>query len=157
MTGIDERTEELLGKVVVGLYPRHPYRGVPSPMRRRRLKVERIRCVESEPLDPMTVLLNPLLRRGRLLLTGVDMDTGQQRSFYLESFQQWEAVPYREEAERSKPTAAVAIDDGKSLRVVPCTVAQTAFCEAKRAIDPESVVYPISAAILDANESRRAV
>ena len=66
-------------------YPRHNFDGVLSKLERRRIKVESIRDLREDPLERITFEIQPLLRRGRLLITGIDLDKGQERSFYLTS------------------------------------------------------------------------
>lgn len=44
-----------------------------------------VRDTQEEPLDPETLHSNPMLRRGRWLVTGVDLDKDAERSFYVES------------------------------------------------------------------------
>lgn len=66
-------------------YPRHNFHGVLSHVETRRIRVIEVRDLFSSPLDPLTTKLQPLLRRGRLLVTGEDLDKGQERSFYADS------------------------------------------------------------------------
>jgi hypothetical protein len=66
-------------------FPRHNFFGVLSRLESRRLKVEKIRDLKSDPLDRVTVDIQPLLRRGRFMAIGEDLDTGEERSFYIES------------------------------------------------------------------------
>lgn len=69
-------------------YPRHNYYGVPqSRWERRRIRVTVIRDLMELPLDPITGGLNPLLRRGRWLVSGYDLDRCEERSFYFEAMQ----------------------------------------------------------------------
>lgn len=74
-----------IGQVLEFEYPRHNYHQVPSKLERRRLLVQRIRDLAASPLEPLTVQLDPLKRRGRLLVTGHDLDKRAERSFYLDS------------------------------------------------------------------------
>jgi len=67
------------------LYPRHNFRFVPQSLERRRIIVSSIRDISANPLAPETYSLNPMLQRGRFLVTGHDLDRGAERSFYLES------------------------------------------------------------------------
>jgi hypothetical protein len=75
----------LLGDGYEFFYPRHNFRLVPQSLERRRIIVTSIRDISSDPLDPETYSLNPMLQRGRFLVTGQDLDRGAERSFYLES------------------------------------------------------------------------
>lgn len=74
-----------VGQVLEFDYPRHNYHLVRSGLERRRLLVEKVRDLSAEPLDQVTIQLDPELRRGRLLVTGQDLDKRAERSFYLES------------------------------------------------------------------------
>ena len=84
------RPQNLVGKVIVGMYPRHNFQGVPTYCERRQVLVEKVRVLRSEPLDALTPTINPLLNRGKTLITGTDLDKHAERSFYLESFRVWE-------------------------------------------------------------------
>jgi len=66
-------------------YPRHNFYGVLSKLEPRRLQVTAIRDLTCDPIEGQTFELNPLLKRGLLLVTGIDLDKGQERSFYVES------------------------------------------------------------------------
>jgi hypothetical protein len=75
--------QQLVGKVIEGLYPRANYRGIRQRLERRRLYVDRVRVLDHEPLDPLTLKLDPLLDRCGVLVSGQDLDRGEPRSFYL--------------------------------------------------------------------------
>jgi hypothetical protein len=47
--------------------------------------VTAVRDLCRQPLTPLTIELNPLRRRGRTLLTGIDLELAAERSFYVES------------------------------------------------------------------------
>lgn len=64
-------------------YPRYNYSGLPTKTEQRRIVVESIRDMQQEPPDAVTVSANPLLRRGRWLVTGRDLDRDAMRSFYV--------------------------------------------------------------------------
>lgn len=66
-------------------YPRHNFHGVLSHFETRRIRVTSIRDVWASPLDRVTIELQPILRRGRLLITGEDLDKHAERSFYVDS------------------------------------------------------------------------
>ena len=67
------------------LYPRHNFEGVRSGLEERRILVEQVRDTSTDPLDEETLISNPLLKRGRWLVTGIDLDKDEERSFYVES------------------------------------------------------------------------
>ena len=69
-------------------YPRHNYCQTPLATEVRRIIVESVRDTLYEPIEAMTISLNPFLRRGRWLITGTDLDKGDRRSFYLEAMNQ---------------------------------------------------------------------
>lgn len=89
------------GRAYCFYYPRYNYLGLPPRLERRRVHVEVLRDLDDNPLDVTTCPRNPLLRRGRWLMTGFDLDREAQRSFYLESMTQvqemteQELCPYR--------------------------------------------------------------
>lgn len=47
--------------------------------------VVEVRDTQTEPLDQETLMMNPMLKRGRWLVTGIDLDKDAERSFYVES------------------------------------------------------------------------
>ena len=67
------------------LYPSINFNCLISGMDEHRLLVERIRDIESEPLVEGTLNSNPFIKRGRWLVTGIDLDKMEERSFYVES------------------------------------------------------------------------
>jgi hypothetical protein len=73
------------GRAYSFFYPRHNYRQLPTTTELRRIEVVSIRDTRRNPLDPTTHPLNPLLKRGRWLVTGRDLDKDAERSFYAES------------------------------------------------------------------------
>lgn len=73
------------GRAYSFLYPRYNYQQLPAKTELRRIEVVSIRDIHEDPLDPMTLPLNPLLNRGRWLVTGRDLDKDDERSFYVES------------------------------------------------------------------------
>lgn len=66
-------------------YPRYNYRLLPTINEARRIIVGSVRDTLFEPLDRSTESLNPMLNRGRWLITGRDLDKDVERSFYGES------------------------------------------------------------------------
>jgi hypothetical protein len=73
------------GRAYSFCYPRHNYRQLPTTTELRRIEVVSIRDTRRNPLDSSTHPLNPLLKRGRWLVTGRDLDKDAERSFYVES------------------------------------------------------------------------
>ncbi len=56
-----------------------------SPMVERRILVSQIRDTAAEPLDDETLAIHPYTNRGRWLVTGIDLEKFEERSFYVES------------------------------------------------------------------------
>ena len=73
-------------------YPRHNYRLLPAKTELRRIVVKNLRDTRGEPLDHSTPSLNPLLQRGRWIVTGIDLDKDLERSFYQESMTDIQAL-----------------------------------------------------------------
>lgn len=73
-------------------YPRHNFNGIRSRAEHRKLLIQRVRHLDMEPLHESTVPSQPLLRRGHTLVTGIDLDKGEQRSFYYESMEEVEVL-----------------------------------------------------------------
>ncbi len=67
------------------LYPSINFGCLISGMEERRILVEQVRDTELEPVDEETSNSNPFIKRGRWLVTGVDLDKMEERSFYVES------------------------------------------------------------------------
>ena len=51
----------------------------------RRILVSQLRDTVSEPLDEETLEIHPYTNRGRWLITGIDLEKLEERSFYVES------------------------------------------------------------------------
>jgi len=102
------RPQNLVGKVIVGMYPRHNFQGVPTYCERRQVLVVKVRVLRREPLDALTPTINPLLNRGDTLITGTDLDKHEERSFYLESFRVWESFDYEPPAAPNPAEAVLA-------------------------------------------------
>lgn len=105
-----------VGSFIRFLYPRHNYRGVRSRLEQRRFKVEQIRYTDVEPIESETIELDPLLDRGAVLLTGIDLDKNSERSFYLHSMAQIEVIgqpTFGGEVEPPKLFAVAELSSGK--------------------------------------------
>jgi hypothetical protein len=68
-------------------YPRANYAGVKKKFEPRRLQVTEVRDLAQSPLERQTFEEEPLLLRGRWLVTGQDLDKREERSFYVSSMQ----------------------------------------------------------------------
>lgn len=73
------------GRAYSFYYPRHNYLQTPPSTELRRIIVGMVRDTHCQPLDRITESLNPFLVRGRWLVSGIDLDKEQERSFYVES------------------------------------------------------------------------
>lgn len=51
----------------------------------RRATIYKVRFMDEQPVEELTKILNPHVRRGRILLVTVDIDKQELRSFYVES------------------------------------------------------------------------
>ena len=67
------------------LYPSINFGCLVSGMDERRILVERVRDISSVPLVDETLISNPFINRGRWLVTGIDLDKMEERSFYVEA------------------------------------------------------------------------
>jgi hypothetical protein len=94
------------------LYPRHNYRQLPVTTELRRLVVESVRDTNGQPLDQSTASLNPLLKRGRWLVRGKDLDKDAERSFYAESMSNIRVLS-NDERELLDGTEYVVIDHAR--------------------------------------------
>lgn len=64
-------------------YPDDNESGVVSAKRSlRRMQLKNLRDTVKNPLDPITLALNPKRTRGRWLATGIDLVTGREKSYY---------------------------------------------------------------------------
>jgi hypothetical protein len=75
------------------LYPEKNSKFLPRSLKRRRLLVMDVRDTIERNLDPVTLTRNPQRRRGRLLLTGIDLELDRERSFYLDEMVMGVASP----------------------------------------------------------------
>lgn len=75
----------LPGRTYRFLYPSINFQCLISGLEERRILVERVRDTDLEPLAEETHCSNPFLKRGRWLVTGLDLDKNEERSFYVES------------------------------------------------------------------------
>ncbi|WP_397570688.1 hypothetical protein [Schlesneria sp. T3-172] len=99
--------KELRKLIVVGAcirfeYPAHNFRNVTSKLEPRRLRITSIRDTAAEPVEEQWVALNPTLLRGRYLVTGEDLDKGEERSFYVERMEKVEAFEEKEPLETAE-------------------------------------------------------
>jgi hypothetical protein len=82
------------GKVIRFDYPAHNYAGARRKMERRHLRVRDVRRLADQPLDEVTVKMNPALNRGEILVDGEDLDKDDRRMFYFERMENVEVVEH---------------------------------------------------------------
>jgi len=85
--------EIVAGSVIRFLYPASNYPNARPRLERRLLRVEAVRDLDQQPLDPLTLQLDPHLCRQGQLVTGYDLDRLGERSFYSGSMQQVQHCP----------------------------------------------------------------
>jgi hypothetical protein len=107
--------DELLSRCVCFGYPRHNIHGIPSKIERRRMRVLGIRDCHKNPIEQETMELHPGCRRGRWLLTGLDLDRCDERSFWYESMTDVHEIDFRPDP--FDKFDVVATSDG-----VPCVM-----------------------------------
>jgi hypothetical protein len=81
------------GRVYSFQYPRHNFHGVLSPLEPRRIQVESVRDLVKEPIERQTFDVQPLLKRSRYLVTGVDLEKQAKRSFYVDAMKSLRVLP----------------------------------------------------------------
>ena len=141
-----------IDSVVEFFYPAANYRGARFRWERRRLLVEKVRDLTAEPLDPMTVQLDPELRRGRVLVTGQDLDRLGERSFYVDSMRNVRQI----EHDGSLDTLPVAFGRPEgTVRVSELPDPRSGFCEAYNALKTGLVAQPVSRATVLASSNLR--
>lgn len=74
-----------VGNVVSFFYPAANYEGARPDLEQRQIRITKVRDLRDEPLDLVTMTICPTLRRGTVLVTGLDLQKGVERSFYVES------------------------------------------------------------------------
>lgn len=104
--------------------------------------VEHVRVLDVEPLDPLTIPRNPLLDRGRVLVTGRDIDKGEERSFYVESMREVQVVECFDPP-KLPPLYVTAERDGQVTRTIEIEDPRAVFCEAFNSMGMGEVVHPV--------------
>lgn len=87
---MNNRQKQIFEKLVPGTviefeYPAANYHLVPERLEVRRGRVEKVRDIFAERLEPETFSKNPLLRRDRYLFELYDFDRDELRHFYFNS------------------------------------------------------------------------
>lgn len=82
-----QRLSLIRGRVNGFFYPTHNRIDLPLEYVYRKVEVLNVRDMARRPLELREFLANPFVRRGRRLLTGIDLAIGKERSFYLEAMQ----------------------------------------------------------------------
>lgn len=73
------------GRVERICYPTHNRLDLPLEFVHREVKILSVRDMARKPLELREFLAAPLLRRGRHLVTGIDLQLGCERSFYIDA------------------------------------------------------------------------
>ena len=146
MTGIEERTEELLGKVVVFEYPHANDRNVRRKRWERRIvHVERVRDQAAEPITQEAIAANPDLERSGPLVTGLDLGIGKERSFYLGAMRGLRVGLREHEVQAMQHAEAVRvfIDDAHGARVASVPDARRQFIRSYQAANPKALIITV--------------
>lgn len=64
-----------------------------SPLQERRVFVSRVRDTLAEPLDDETLTTHPYTDRSRWLVTGIDLERFEERSFYVHAMVEVDEIP----------------------------------------------------------------
>ena len=75
------------------LYPEHPYHGIPSKLKPHFITVAEVRDFIEDPLERQEVDHDPLLRRSRFKVTGVEVHSGALVTVFTDFMQQMHTVP----------------------------------------------------------------
>ncbi len=140
-------------------YPAANYEGAKPRLEWRRLVVEKVEDKEEVPVLPMTIEQDPLLIRGRWLITGTDLEKGE-RSFYFESMQEVRIVNIREIAESVRPLMVAILRGEEVVRLTEIDDMRASFCRHFNGFgggtEAVPVPQPFSKATFLASLSRRA-
>ncbi len=103
----------VIGDCLEGQYPRHNLMGFRTGKYvKRTFIVRQIRNLNIAPLSKQTLKQTPAICRGDILLTGLDLDSGEERSFYVASFKSLRKVEPRME---EKPLRVLILDDAHQV------------------------------------------
>lgn len=103
-----------VGQVLSFEYPAHNRWGIPLEFREREITVTAVRDLRADPLDVEAVIRDPLRRRGSVLITGIDQDLQESRSFWLESMK-FSGVEFARPAYRLAVFSSEDADDDGEL------------------------------------------
>ena len=123
-------------------YPAANYLGVPPRWEPRQVFVERVRVLDAEPLDPLTIPRNPLLDRGRVLVTGRDIDKGEERSFYVESMREVQVVECFDPP-KLPPLYVTVEREGQAVRTIEFRDPRAYFCEHWSDLNSGTEAFPV--------------
>jgi hypothetical protein len=132
-----------VGDFLTGSYPRHNLEGYRTGKRiQRTFQLTMIRDLNVCPLEAQTLAATPLVSRSDILLTGIDLESGEQRSFYLASFEGLRKVEVGEV--KWKPPAVLVLKKRGGIAAkesLPDTDRQI-FCEYFNCKSDEFVAVP---------------
>jgi hypothetical protein len=103
------------GMIIEFLYPASNHRGVRPRLERRRLRIDRVRELQREPIDPITEEWHPLVIRGQRLVTGWDLDKQAERSFYEESMRDVRECELPSDEELTYSVFATELEDLETI------------------------------------------
>jgi hypothetical protein len=117
-----------VGSLIQFCYPRHNFTGTRRcRLEQRRIRITAVRDLRDEPLDPATLESEPHVRRGKLLVTGYDLDRHAERSFYVESMSELRPLDV---TLRPLPPLRAAIIDGEGLvRITEMPDPRERYCQ----------------------------
>lgn len=130
------------GNVVEFWYPRHNFEGTNRSCKERRIiVVERVRDLREEPLCELTLQQHASLRRGSLLVIGLDLQKNETRSFYVESMTR---LRLAEQPTIPLPPLRIAvIRDGKVARYCDMSDPRQRVCNGFLETPTGSIAIPV--------------
>jgi hypothetical protein len=105
-----------IGSLIAFDYPAANYHGVRLRWDKRQLFITGLRDTITKSLDLETLQIDPLLRRGRLLVTGIDCHKLVERTFYRESMVNLRNVSISEAVRDSAIVSIVQLDPLQIVR-----------------------------------------
>jgi hypothetical protein len=131
------------GRAYAFKFPRHNFHGVISRMEQRRILVERVRDLTKEPIDRVSFDLQPLLRRGRFLVTGLDLDINEERSFYTASMSEILEI---DPAMTERKPITIWIVEGQPFASLACAMvtAEVSANHGRKPVEIERAEIPVN-------------
>jgi len=133
--------QRLLSKCVAFQYPARNCIGLVSEAETRRLLVQDVRDCEANPLETETIELAPNCKRGRWLITGLDLDKAKERSFWYESMQEVEEIDLR--AVQGKPIRVAHFVGDRFDHFEDVADPRTAYCSSFNEFFGDRLAVPV--------------